>query len=338
MSRNGGQASGAALRADCNVIWLPGMARARSTANSAIPSLTHTGIPGRVSYAAGVMACLAGQAAALPLLTAAGASGDPWAAGAAFGMAAAFASWAGARIAGRFAESAASPSRAAPQDLALHDAFTLALVLAASAVLGAGAALLLPAGALLALTIRRMARMRGYSQGDAILLLAAGIAMAGLCRPLGLQECALAGLALAAVAVMKAGHGCLRLPRWQMWHVWGASALLCAAIAAGGQGPAALPASLGLALGVPLLAGAIYGASAGVLSRMLSGTNARALPAAVPFLSVAAECAIGGSAHLPQVAAAAILLAAAAAGSRRLPAPPCELAVSSPNGWPMGWV
>ena len=166
--------------------------------------------------------------------------------------------------------------------------------------------------------------MRGYSQGDAILLLAAGIAMAGLCRPLGLQECALAGLALAAVAVMKAGHGCLRLPRRQMWHVWGASALLCAAIAAGEQGPAALPASPGLALGVPLLTGAIYGASAGALSRMLSGTNARALPAAVPFLSVAAECAIGGSAHLPQVAAAAILLAAAAAGSRRLPAPPCS--------------
>ena len=213
MSRNGGQASGAALRADCNVIWLPGMAPARSTANSAIPSLTHSGIPGRVRYPAGVMACLAGQAAALPLLTAAGASGDPWAAGAAFGMAAAIASWAGARIAGCFAESAASPSRAAPQDLALHDAFTLALILAASAVLGAGAALLLPAGALLALTIRRMARMRGYSQGDAILLLAAGTAMAGLCRPLGLQECALAGLALAAVAVMKAGHGCLRLPR-----------------------------------------------------------------------------------------------------------------------------
>jgi hypothetical protein len=98
---------------------------------------------------------MAGQAAALPVLAAAGAWGDPWIVSAVFGMAAAIASWAGARIAGNFREATGSASRVPPQDLALYDAFTLALIVAASADLGLGAALLLPAGAVLALAIRK---------------------------------------------------------------------------------------------------------------------------------------------------------------------------------------
>ncbi|MGO9485698.1 MAG: hypothetical protein ACLPX9_14105 [Rhodomicrobium sp.] len=295
------------------------------------------------------------------MLAAAGAGAGPWATGAAFGAAAAIASWAGAKIAGSFAEGTGSGPRAyplsleskagsenrfalfrtqssaAPQDLALHDALTLSLILAASAVLGGiGAALLLPAGAALALATRRIARKRTVGEQDAALLLIVGVAMAGLCRPLGFQECAVAGVALAAVAAMKAGHSGLRLPRQQMWHIWGVSALMCAAIAAAGHGPAALPASLGLPLVLPFAAGAIYGAAAQAASRMFGGARARLLSAIVPFLSITAECALGSPAHLPQVAAA-VLLAAALAGSRYFPAMPREPAVSAANAWPMGW-
>ena len=344
MSRNGGQASGTALRADCNVIWLAGAARAdraeaqtRCAANIPIPSVTYSSVLPWIAYAAGITACMAGQAAALPVLAAAGAWGDPWIVSAVFGMAAAIASWAGARIAGNFREATGSASRVPPQDLALYDAFTLALIVAASADLGLGAALLLPAGAVLALAIRRMAKSRAADEKNAMLLLMVAIAMAGLCGPLGFRECITAGMALAAVAVMKAGHGSFRLRGQQMWHVWGASALLCATIAATRQGPAALPAALGLPLALPFVAGAIYGAAAGVSSRLLSGWKAKALPVAVPFLSVAAASALGGPAHLPQIAAA-VLLAAAVAGSRPFPARPREPAVSAPNAWPMGWL
>ena len=340
VSRNGGQASSTALSADCNVIWLPVTARAagaeaqaRDATTGPILSLAQPGVPCGIAYAAGVAVCLGGLAAALPLLAAASAWADPWAISAAFGIAAAIASRAGARVAGSFARDASSVSRAASADLALHDAFTLSLILAASAVLGLGAALLLPAGAVLALAIHRIARSRAASEQDAMLLIVVAMAMAGLCTELGFKECAIAGIALAAVTVMKAGYSCLRLPRRQMWHVWGASALMCAAIAAAGHGLVPLPAALGL----PLIAGAIYGAAAGLSSRIFSRTAAKALPAAVPFLSVVAEGVLGSPVHLPQVAAA-VLLAAAVAGSRNIPPSPREPAVSAPNAWPMGWL
>jgi hypothetical protein len=344
VSRNGGQASSTALSADCNVIWLPVTARAagaeaqaRDATAGPIISLAQPGVPRGIAYAAGVAVCLGGQAAALPVLAAASAWADPWAIGAAFGIAAAIASRAGAGIAGSFARDACSVSRAASADLALHDAFTLSLILAASAILGLGAALLLPAGAVLALAIRRVARSRAASEQDAMLLLIVAIAMAGLCARLGIQECAIAGIALAAITVMKTGRSGLRLPRRQLWHVWGASALMCATIAAVAHGPAALPTALGLPLALPLLAGAIYGVAAGFSSRIFSGTAAKVLPAAVPFLSVAAEAVLGSPVHLPQVAAA-VLLAAAVAGSRNIPPPPRVPAVSAPNAWPMGWL
>jgi hypothetical protein len=344
VSRNGGQASSTALSADCNVIWLPVTARAagaeaqaRDATAGPILSLAQPGVPRRIAYAAGVAVCLGGQAAALPVLAAASAWADPWAIGAAFGIAAAIASRAGAGIAGSFARDACSVSRAASADLALHDAFTLSLILAASAFMGIGAALLLPAGAVLALAIRRIARNRAASEQDAILLLVVAIAMAGLYTPLDFQECAIAGIALAAVIVMKAGYGCLCLPRRQMWHVWGGSGLMCAAIAAAGHGPVQLPASLGLPLALPLVAGAIYGAAAGAASRILGAAKAKVLSAAVPFLSVVAESALGTPAHLPQIAAA-VLLAAALAGSRNFAEAPREPAISAPNAWPMGWL
>ncbi len=168
MSRNGGQASGTALRADCNIIWLPGIApvecagaQARCATASTSVSRAHPRFHGWALYTAAAAVCLGGQAAALPMLAAAGAGAGPWATGAAFGAAAAIASWAGAKIAGSFAKGTGSGPGAAPQDLALHDAFTLSLILAASAVLGGiGAALLLPAGAALALATRRIARKR----------------------------------------------------------------------------------------------------------------------------------------------------------------------------------
>ena len=218
MSTNGGQSSSTALQPACNVIWLPGVtpagrteAEARCTANTPIPSLAS--LPDWVAYAAGVTVCLAGQAAALPMLSATSAWGDPWAVGAAFGITAAMASLAGARIADSFAGDARPQFSAASADLALHDAFTLSLISAASAVLGLGAALLLPAGALLALAIRRIARNRAATEQEGMLLLVVAMAMAGLCSELGFKERAIAGIALAAVTVIKAGYSCARLPQ-----------------------------------------------------------------------------------------------------------------------------
>ncbi len=342
MSRNGGQASGSVLPEGCNIVWLPNVEHAGcigTPVNREVYTpdafLAHAHLPSKSSHAAIAGLCLAGQAAALPMLIANNASMAPWAMGAAFGAAAAIASWAGAKIGSRFAEKARSGSGAA--DLVLHDAFTLSLVLAASAVIGGLAAvLLLPAGAVLALAAGRIGKGRAAGERGAILLLAVLIAMAGLCAPLGLQEAAAAAIALAAIAVMKAGHARLRTPPGRVWQVWGASALLCAAIAEAGHGAPGVTGVAGLPLTLALAAGAIYGVAGGVASQILRGAKAKALAAAVPFLSAGAIVASGGSITLPGMAAA-LLLAATAAGLRRLAVAPRVPAVSSPNGWPAGW-
>ncbi len=343
MNRNGGQASSAVLRADCNIIWLPGAARHNAAAplearEAGMPSASPAprGLAARPLKALVLTAAVAAQAVALAIVLTAGGAANPWASGAAFGIAAAIASWAGVQIAGRFAQGSAP--RAIPQDLALHDAFTLALIMAASGVLGGiGAALLLPAGIVLSLTMRRMVRRSAATGQDAVLLLIVAIAMAGVCGPLGFQAWGLAGIALAAAVMVRAGHSCLRPPvHRQIWRLWGMSALMCAAIALAEQARLGLPAAVRLTDFMPLLAGAIYGAGAGIAARILSRRYAQALSAAVPFLAVAVEIAFGDAVPLPLLAAA-ILLAAALAGSRYYPKARRNPVVAAANAWPAGW-
>jgi hypothetical protein len=342
MSSGSGQASGSVLPDERNVFWLPGVEQAdrggtpaSREANGPGAFLEHRRFSSKLSGVAIAGLCLAGQAAALPLLMAGNASAAPWTMGAAFGAAATIASWAGAKAGGGIAEKARSGGGAA--DLVLHDAFTLSLVLAASAVIGGAAAvLLLPAGAVLALVAGRTGKGRAAGERNAILLLAVLAAMAGLWAPLGSQDAATAAIALAAIAVMKAGHARLRKPPRRIWQVWGASALLCAAIVEAGHGVRGVTAAMGHPLALALAAGAIYGAATGVASQILKGARAKVLAAVVPFLSVAAIAASAGTATFP-VIAAAVLLAAAIAGSRRITAAPHAPAISSPNGWPSGW-
>ncbi len=294
------------------------------------------GLAARPLKALVLTAAVAAQAVALAIVLTAGGAANPWASGAAFGIAAAIASWAGVQIAGRFAQSSAP--RATAQDLALNDAFTLALIIAASAVLGGiGAALLLPAGTALSLTMRRMARRSAATGQDAALLLIVAIAMTGVCGPLGFQAWGLATIALAASVMVRAGHSFLQPPvHRQIWRLWGMSALMCAAIALAGQAQIGLPATLGLTGFMPILAGAVYGAGAGTAARILSRRYAQALSAAVPFLAVAVEIAFGDAVPLPLLAAA-ILLAVALAGSRYYHKARRQPVVAAANAWPAGW-
>ncbi len=341
MSGSGGQVSGGVLRDSCNIVWLPGIAPQVSAAGAVCRGqdnrsdfLASARRSSTFVHAAAAAACMAGQAAALPLLAAGGASGSPWIAGAVFGAAAAASSWAWARTGARQAGKAGRAS--GPADPVLNDAFTLALVLAASAVMGApAAALLLPAGAVLAQAKDRSGRSGAAGKNGAMLLLGVVLAMAGLLSPSGVEEAAMAAIALAAITLMKAAHAQLQAPRLQIWQVWGASALLCAAIAAAGHGTAGTAARF--SAGLALAAGVVYGVAAGAAAQLFTGAMAKVLAAAVPFLSAAAIAAFSGIVTLPQIAAAVLLAAAAAAGSRSLTAVPSGPAVSSPNGWPAGW-
>ena len=217
----------------------------------------------------------------------------------------------------------------------LNDAFTLALVLAASAVMGApAAALLLPAVRAGASQRPFWQKRRGWQKWrDASARCGPGDG--GLLSPSGVEEAAMAAIALAAITLMKAAHAQLQAPRLQIWQVWGASALLCAAIAAAGHGTAGTAARF--SAGLALAAGVVYGVAAGAAAQLFTGAMAKVLAAAVPFLSAAAIAAFSGIVTLPQIAAAVLLAAAAAAGSRSLTAVPSGPAVSSPNGWPAGW-
>jgi hypothetical protein len=275
----------------------------------------------------------AGQIAALPLLAASGAKGDPWTAGAAFGLAAAAAAWLTAQAAGRMATGRSPAARAEPRDLALHDAFTLSLIVAASAFLGdIGAALLLPAGTALLLTLRRISRRRIAVADGAMLLLLVAIAVAGLCETFGRGAWTVAAAALAAAVIVKTGYNCARRPEPRaMWLVWGVSALLCAAIAFAKQVP-----SGPVLISLPLVAGAIYGAAASASARILSRRHTQALSAAVPFLAVAVEAACGEPVLLTQLAAA-VLIAAALAGAGRFSWRHKEAAATVPDGLRAGW-
>ncbi len=345
MSRNGGQARGAALpMTDCNIIWLPGIERRNDAATqeprevrSPAASRSQARSLGEPLRALAAAAIVAGQAAALPMLSLGDGGNDPWLTGAAFGMAAAIAAWAGAHMAGKFAPGSRCSPRAAPRDLALHDAFTLALVVAASATLGGiAAALLLPAAAVLSLAIRRMSKRRAAGEQDLMPPAIVAIAVIGLCQPLGFQSLAVAGVALAAAVMVRAGHSCLRAPQGrQPWHIWGMSALMCAAIAFAGQERTGLPSALGTPASIALVAGAIYGFAAGAGARILRRSIAQAVSASVPFLSVAAEIAFGADAHLPQLAAA-VLLAAALAGSILYAAPGRKAGGAAAEAWPIG--
>ncbi|MGO9171555.1 MAG: hypothetical protein ACLP7P_06280 [Rhodomicrobium sp.] len=343
MSSIGGQASSAAFQAaESNIIWLPRIERQNAPepheAGSSSAPEARPGTFGWPLRALAATAAAAGQAAALPLIATADGRGDPWMIAAVFGMAAAFFSWAAPQAAGKFASSQSCSQRAAPQDLALHDAFTLALIVAASAALGSiGAALLLPAGTALSLMIRRIARKQAAVERELTLLLIVAIAVAGLCEPFGLRAWAIAGVALTAAVIVKAGQSCLRAPqRRQMWHVWGISAALCAAVAFAGQERAGLPAAPAVTVLTALIAGATYGAGAGAGARILSRGAAQAVSAAVPFLGVAMEIALGGNARLAQIAAA-VLFAGVLAGTIRHAAPSRQAADDAPEAWPIGW-
>jgi len=330
MSTNGGRAPGAAFPADYNIVWLPGIARrnapAPHQAANENPLSARSGMPGWALHALAAAGVVALQAAALPALAVAGSGDHPWTASAAFGMAAAAASWAGARMTGAVAP------RAVPQDLALHDSFTLALILAASAVLGnTGAFLLLPAGMALSLMARRIGR-KAAGQQDLILALLLAVSLAGVCGPFHAKAWAIAGVALAVAVLVRMRQRCLRTR--QMWHIWGTSAVLCAAIAFVGQ-ERGLPAAQGVHLLASLAAGAIYGAAAWAGALLFSRRAALAVAAAVPFLAAGAAFALADGAQLTQLAAA-LLLAGAVAGSRRYATARREPIGAVPNAWPAG--
>jgi hypothetical protein len=334
MSRNGGHASSAVLQENCNIVWLPRIVRQKGAAplEQAEASSPSACDPRRGYFGARALVPMAacGQAAALPMIFASGGDGGPWAASGAFGIAAALALWASAQILGAPAGETGFGSPAAPRDLALHNAFMLALIAAASSAIGAiGATLLLPAGAVLALAIRQRSRERGT-----ILLLIAAIAFAGICGAVGIHAWAIAGVALTAAVIVRTAPRPAR--RGQIWQIWAISALACGAIAFAGPGAAGLPAALGPAIFAPFAAGAIYGAGAGAATQLLSRRHSQAISAAVPFLAVALEIALGVGFDLRQLAAAALLAAAIAGpghygGARRKPA------IASPNAWPAGW-
>ncbi|MGO8952896.1 MAG: hypothetical protein ACLPWS_14245 [Rhodomicrobium sp.] len=343
MSSIGGQASSAAFpAAESNIIWLPGVERQNAPepheARGSIAAQARPVSLGWPIRALAATAAAAGQAAALPLIVSTDGRGDPWMIAAVFGMAAALFSWTATPATGKFANSQSCAQRAAPQDLALHDAFTLALIAAASAALGSiGALLLLPAGTALSLMIRRIARKRAADEQDLTLLLIVAIAVAGLCQPFGVQAWAIAGVALAAAVIVKAGQSCLRAPqRRRMWHVWGMSASLCAAVAFAGQVRTGLPAAPPVTVLMPFIAGAIYGFGAGAGARILSRGAAQAVSAAVPFLGVAVEIVLSGNMRLAQIAAA-VVLAGVLAGTIRRAAPARHAANDAPEVWPIGW-
>jgi hypothetical protein len=344
MNGSSGQASGSILRKGCDIIWLPGIAalpRAAGAARLEQGSRSDSTAPARtlrkVTYIITAVACVAGQAAALPLLAAGGAPASPWLAGAIFGAAAAASSWAWGRTGAR---NAGHAGRALPAaDSVLNNAFTLALVLAASAAMGVlAAALLLPAGALLAQAHDRSSERSAAENRRAVLAVAVALAMAGLLAPLNAGEAAAAVIALAAITLMKAGQARREVQRLQVWQVWGASALLCAAITAAGHGGAAgAGPAAGISVGLVLVAGAVYGFAVSAAPQLLQGGIAEAVARAVPFISAGTIAAFSGRVTLPEIAVAFLLAAAAAAGSHHLTVAPGEPAVTSPNGWPSGW-
>lgn len=260
----------------------------------------------------------AGQAVALPILGGAGGA-DPWFIAAAFGITAAIGAKASTllyKLSSRYRRE----SRQAPDDLALHDALSLALVIACAAITGwVSALLLLPSAILLSRVIRRIYH-RGAADGkDASLLLIVMISIAGMCQASGIQGwiAALSVLLVAGLVrtLCKMVPAIANTPIWRKWMV---TALVCAAIAMMDMDRATLLLPAVGPLMLAMLAGVLYGAVIMVGAQTFSRASVRLISASVPFLAIGMEVAGGAAIGVGQIAAA-LLIAGMLANSNRYP-------------------
>ncbi|MEZ5840755.1 MAG: hypothetical protein R3D02_10145 [Hyphomicrobiales bacterium] len=270
----------------------------------------------RKATIAAMAVALAGQAAALPLVaTAAGT--DPWLLAAIFGGAVALAS---IGIGQLFQRRHGDERAAAADDLALHDALSLALLLGAVPFIGVvGMLLLLPGAVVLSRLMIEATRHRRIAGSHLVYIVIPLIAGLVSCEGAGWQAFAASAAALSVAAAVRAWQRGLsderRDPPWRKWAV---TAFLCAAGAALGMDEGmTLPADGPLLMA--LAAGLSYGAAAAFGTAFLARPYARLASAAAPFLGLVLAASLGHALSMPQ-AAAAILLALAIAGSAPLAA------------------
>ncbi len=293
-------------------------------------------MPGLAGLRIGALALLAagGQAAALLPIFDPGGGAHPWFIAALFGIGAAVAAQALSLAAGRFRRQDRQP-RPVPDDLALHDAFTLALVIAASADAGAAAILLLPAGVVLSHVMQRGAKRRSLDGRDAILIAAALIAISGASGTSGLHGW-IAGLtALTGGGAVRAVYKSSLQSRLRpAHHKWAVTAVLCAAVVATRLQSTAFPLDVSAPVLLALVWGTVYGAAAQLTALKFSRFNAQLISAAVPFLAFAVLAAASGTIRQEE-AAAAVLLAGLLVISNpgRKAAARAQLPDRSPLGW-----
>ena len=273
---------------------------------------------GRLTPAVLAVAGLAavGQTVALPLVE--GAAGvDPWLIAAIFGGAAALASFAVGKLVSRPASAGTSPAGAA-DDLALHDALSLAVLLAAAPIIGiVGMILLIPGTVILSRVLVHVARTRRVSGEDTLYLAIPLITAASMSEIAGWHGfvASLAVLAVAA-AVRAWQRGLSDERRDAPWLKWAVTGFLCAAGAAiGFDEGIALPGDAALLMA--LVAGVCCGAAAQLGTARLPRETARIASASAPFLALGITLALGSDLGAPQIAAA-ILLALAITGSAPL--------------------
>lgn len=322
MITNGGQARDAAFTTQaCKVIWLGEALPLRLHAGNAARPTTSLSLPGicasrsnRAKWIGSdgvgglMLASLAviGQTAALLPMLDTKSGTHSWLAAALFGLGVALAARMAIPLIGKGAGEHHA-LRAIPGDFALHDAFTLALVAAASNVIGNGAILLLPAIVALSHTVLRVTRRRTVDSRDTTLAVVTLIAIGGLCGSVGLRGWIACLTALMAGSAARAGYkNSYRSRLRPIWHKWTATALLCAAIAAiGSEGTSLTLADLPLV--AALVSGAVYGAAAQAAALGLNRSKAQLISGAAPFLAFAAEVLVNGSIRQEQLAAAALL-------------------------------